>query len=353
MIQSSDLHNVHNVHPHYQIINGKRRCHTNRMSHEQHEAVKAHREARMALSNDDSNQRLFIGVVFHVLTPLTTRTQEEITSICKEILIVMNSGFSHSISPIQNIKSIEKGHLLTYDSSHWGIYEKQKQLSGSPNMEFLMAQKPLLSYIPFAHKHSGSDTKDMDYWDRLLKLQVSPAVDPRHLYNIWIVMDIKSVLLGYGNFPKVNFSEEDMSMDGFVYFLSPAPYDLHITAIHESGHVWGLNHLFNHDDITGQYDDGVEDTPYQDFPDFGPIWWQSQQWPFSVEKEKSKSYHLLMNYMGYVDDKCMYSFTKGQSHKIRHNALTVRSLWNLESSQVDGLRGGSPWVGVRLSLHRY
>src|SRR5579872_2356726 len=56
-----------------------------------------------------------------------------------------------------------------------------------------------------------------------------------------------------------------------------------------------------------------------------------------------------MNYMNYVDDSCMFSFTYGQAKKIRQTALTVRSKWNLEDSQVEGLRGGSPWVSVRIT----
>ncbi len=223
-------------HPHYHVINGKRRCLTHRMPKDQHDELQiAHQEARLAISLDQDSPTLSVGIVFHGLTPNTSKNYQEFVTLCQQILQVMNSGFNHAISPLQDIDAIEKGKFLSFDPLHKDLYQKFKNLSDSPRIEFLMAHKPLLSYIPFAHKHSGSDTSDMDYWDDLLKLQMSPAIDPEHLYNIWIVMDVTSVLLGYGNFPKVNPTFRDISLDGFVYFISPSPYDLHYTAIHESG----------------------------------------------------------------------------------------------------------------------
>lgn len=337
---------------HSHVNNGKRRCLNRKMAVDQHLALReVHDQARQARLNVVSDDEiLYIGVRFRVLTPDTNRTFSDALSVCQSILNMMNGAFGNKISPLHDTKSIERGALLDYHPHHRDIYEKQKQLAGSPNLQFLMAGSPTLDYVPSAHKHSGCDVKDMDYWDQLLKLQIAPAIDGEHLYNIWIVMDVKSVLLGYGNFPKVNPTPRDIALDGFVYFISGPPYHLHVTSVHESGHVWGLNHLFNHDEKTGEYEDGIEDTPYQDVPDFGPVWFKKEKWPSSVDKRTGeKSFHLLSNYMNYVDDDCMYCFTGGQARRIRDTALTVRAPWNLEKSQVEGLRGGSPWVSVRLS----
>ena len=335
---------------HSHVYNGKRRCLTGKMPIQHHQALKQiHREARLnSVGLVPDHEVIHVGVVFHVLTPVTSRTFQDAMDACQPILHSMKAGFGHAFSPMHNLEDIENGPLLRYDPMHSELFARYKKLAYSPNLDFVMAQKPRLYYIPFAHKHSGSDTQDMDYWDHLLKLEMAPAYDPEHLYNIWIVMDIKSVLLGYGNFPKINPTSKDIALDGFVYFLSGPPYDLHFTAVHESGHVWALNHLFNHDDRTGEYEDGIEDTPYQDVPDFGPMFFKSQKWPHSVDPRGNKSYHLLMNYMNYVDDKCMFMFTRGQCRKIRDTALTVRSGWNLQSSEAMALRGGSAWISARL-----
>lgn len=319
----------------------------------QHAALRelhtAHREARLASNVEmvPDEQILHVGVIFHILTPKTNRELRDVMPTAESILQMMNAGFSHAISPLHDLHAIEQGTFLQ-DAEHRELYRKHKNLACSPNMQFVLAEPVRLYYIPFAHKHSGSDVKDMDYWDQILKRQTAPAIRPHKCYNIWVVMDIHSVLLGYGNFPKVNPSPDDLALDGFVYFISPSPYDLHVTAVHETGHVYSLNHPFNH--IEGdEYDDGIEDTPPQNTPDFGPVWFKDSKWPSSiVKKTGERSYHLLSCYMNYVDDSCMFMFTKGQCRQIRDTALTVRSSWNLEQTELAGLRGGSPWVSASL-----
>src|SRR5439155_16004978 len=130
-------------------------------------------------------------------------------------------------------------------------------------------------------------------------------IEPATLYNIWVVLDVNTVLLCYGNFPKTKPTHHDIRMDGFVYFTSPAPYDLHFTAIHETGHWFAINHPFCHDANKNDYDDNVDDTPYQTAPDFGNVWEKSAPWP-SSEKNGYTFYHGLPNFMNYVDDSCMF-----------------------------------------------
>lgn len=333
------------VEGHFHVYNGKRRCITSRMQVDHHNALRdIHRAARLnpqAFVSDD--EILTIGVVFHLLTPNTSRELNDLTLTAHKILAMMNAGFGHGISPLHDLHAIEHGEFLQ-DGANREIYHRHKAVAYAPHVHFTMAGPPNMYYIPLAPRHSGSDVADMDKWDQLLKLQTAPARDPKQLYNIWVVFDIKSVLLGYGNFPKVEPTQQDLSLDGFVYFISPEPYHMHATAVHETGHVYGLQHPFNHTN-TDEYDDEIDDTPPQNVPDFGPVWSRKSKWPTSlVKKSGLYSHHNLSNWLNYVDDSCMFMFTKGQCQRIRETALTVRSNWNLTSAQVAGLQGGSPWA---------
>lgn len=336
---------------HFHTYNGKRRCITPRMSIDQHQTLRdVHRAARTSTPHAfaPDHEVLYVGVQFHFLTPNQKATPRDVMDKAHDIIHMMNAGFSHLISPLHNLHKIEHGDFLQ-DSHNRKIYHQHKKLAGSPNIHFLMVGPPELKYIPYAHKHTGTDSADMDYWDNLAKVQVAPARDPVSYYHIWVIGGIKSVLLGYGNFPKVNPTSEDLAMDGFVYFLSPAPYDMHATAVHESGHVFGLNHVFNHDEKSGCYDDGIDDTPPQNAPDFGPVWFRSNKWPSSMSLPNGhKAYHNISNFMNYVDDNCMFMFTVGQCRKMRDTLQTVRSSWILSQSQVDALR--NPWSSSRLKM---
>lgn len=345
-----------NVHPHYHLFNGKRRCLTPRIPLDHHQELRharhQSRQERVRSGTELSDHRtLHIGIVFHMITCDRRKNQSDVMPLIHDILKMMNGCFGHSKSPLHDLNWIESGDLLQIPG-HREIFEQYTRLATAANIQFLVARTPTLHYIPAQHQHTGSDQTDMDYWDRLLKVEISPAINPKQWYNIWVVMDVKSVLLGYGNFPKVNPTTEDIALDGFVYFISGAPYNLHVTAVHESGHVWGLNHPFNHDEVTNEYDDGIDDTPYQAVPDFGPVWFQKGSWPHSLWKG-TKHYHGLPNYMDYVDDNCMFMFTAGQVQKMRETALSVRSSWNLTENQVLFLQNGGTSPSHTFSTRRF
>lgn len=333
---------------HNSLYAGKRRCLTPRMPLEQHlELHAAHQECRTAQDFGTryipDDETIYIGTYFHFVTPNKSRTKADMIQIMQNILQVMNGCFGNTYSPLVNFNRVERGPFVTSSTHHQKLYESYKARACSANMRFLLAAEPSLDYINHSDlKHVGSDPEDMEMCDRLLKEEVSPAVDPRHLYNIWVVTDVKSVLLGYGNFPKVNPSARDLALDGFVYFTSPAPYHLHVTAVHESGHVWSVNHPFYHDMEKNEYDDNIDDTPFQRQPDYGAIWDKAAPWPHS-DQDGKKHYHGIPNYMNYVNDDCMFMFTKGQVRKIRDTANSVRRGWNLTAEQVRLLESGSPY----------
>jgi hypothetical protein len=333
---------------HFHVHGGKRRCLTPKMSAHEHARLRdVHEQGRTARIGIHDQQTLHIAVKFHVCAPSKPLAQSEANRICQDILNMMDAGFGYALSPQHDMREIEHGAFLRGDAMNQKRFYEYKELACSANMKFHFAEKPSLYVFGCAPKHAGSDSRTMNAYDALLKEKVAPPLNPNRIYNIWIVTGTKSVLLGYGSFPKVDPSERDLALDGFVYFISPAPYHLHVTAVHESGHVWGLQHPFNHNDDTGEYDDGIEDTPVQLTPDFGPVWFRPGSWPHSVNKHTGAiSYHGLPNYMNYVDDNCMFMFTSGQCRRIRDTALTVRSSWNLSATEVDALNGGSPWAAL-------
>lgn len=81
------------------------------------------------------------------------------------------------------------------------------------------------------------------------------------------------------------------------------------TLTHEMGHYLGLSHSWSDQ---GCEDDGISDTPLTDQAYYGcpPI------------GNSCGTPDLVMNFMGYADDPCMYMFTSGQALSMRYYVLT-------------------------------
>lgn len=136
----------------------------------------------------------------------------------------------------------------------------------------------------------------------------SDVVDPSKNLNIW-VCNIGNGILGYAQFPG-----DDPKTDGIV--VSPQffgtmgsaspPFNNGRTTTHEVGHWLNLRHIWG--DGNCSLDDFVEDTPISDGPNFG-----CPDYPIL----RCNSNDMTMNYMDYVNDNCMYMFTKGQRDRMR------------------------------------
>lgn len=122
--------------------------------------------------------------------------------------------------------------------------------------------------------------------------------------NIW-VCTLGGGLLGYAQFPNTGTA----STDGVVILntafgntgTAAAPFNKGRTATHEVGHWLNLRHIWG-DATCGN--DQVNDTPTQSTANYGC--------PTFPKPTCGNTSDMFMNYMDYVDDACMYTFSAGQ-----------------------------------------
>ncbi|WP_417619472.1 zinc metalloprotease [Oceanihabitans sediminis] len=133
-----------------------------------------------------------------------------------------------------------------------------------------------------------------------------PPVSPSTHLNIW-VCNISGGILGYAQFPG-----GPSQTDGVVVLYSSlpggsaAPYNKGRTLTHEVGHYLNLRHIWG--DGRCNRDDFVSDTPKSDAANYGCP---------SYPTVNCRSADMTMNYMDYVNDDCMYMFSKGQKSRMR------------------------------------
>lgn len=173
--------------------------------------------------------------------------------------------------------------------------------------------------------------------------------DPYKYLNIWVPEQIVDAILGYATFPtSLNFNP---GQDGVVCNgenfgrgngIPVSVYNLGRTATHEVGHWLGLAHTFS-GGCTGMTQsscefsgDNVCDTPPTASANYGCPNTQNT----CAETYPSDLNDMTMNYMDYVDDRCMYMYTQGQKDRMWFYLDNIRSqIWsgaNLSATGCDG-----------------
>ncbi|KAA1246272.1 zinc metalloprotease [Aquimarina sp. RZ0] len=136
----------------------------------------------------------------------------------------------------------------------------------------------------------------------------SNAIEPRNHLNIW-VCTIGGGILGYAQFPGDNINTDGVVISS-QYFgtegSAQAPFNKGRTGTHEVGHWLNLRHIWGDGNCTK--DDFVDDTPISGTPNYGCPNYPTMH---------CDSNDMTMNYMDYVDDACMYMFTKGQVERMK------------------------------------
>jgi len=142
-------------------------------------------------------------------------------------------------------------------------------------------------------------------------------VDTSQYMNVYLA-GIGQGLLGWATFP-TNQAEQP-GMDGVVVLNtslpggSAAPYDEGDTLTHEAGHWLGLYHTFQGGCVS--QGDLVFDTSPERFPAYGC--------PESRDTCNRYGTDPVDNFMNYVDDACMNTFTFGQCLRISQITAAYR-----------------------------
>lgn len=162
----------------------------------------------------------------------------------------------------------------------------------------------------------------MDDCNNILKPQT--IWDASRFLNLWSVDwgGSNENLLGYAQFPGGPASTDGVVI-GYKYFGSTgtvtAPFDYGRTATHEIGHWFGLFHIWG-DNVCG--DDLISDTPPQERDNSN-----CPSFPHNAFNScgSDANGEMYMNYMDYVNDRCMVMFTYEQAVRMNSTLYGPRA----------------------------
>jgi len=147
-----------------------------------------------------------------------------------------------------------------------------------------------------------------------------PGWDNTRYLNIW-VCHLSHGLLGFSSCPP-NFipATQDGCVIRYTAFgtngTATYPFNMGRTATHEVGHWLGLLHTWGDDGGACSGSDLIDDTPNQADANFGC--------PTYPHPTCSNSSDMFMDYMDYVDDRCMLLFTYGQNGRMDYVLYQLR-----------------------------
>lgn len=246
--------------------------------------------AGKALSKLDPDEEVTIWVVVNVLynTPAENISMAQI----KSQIDVLNEDFSATNSDIS------------------GTPSPFNAVTGNMKIKFKL------------NKVNRKYTKKTQWWgegdynDDMKKFSkggIDPT-NPSENLNIWVA-NIGEGVLGFAQFPGGPLSTDGVvvipSAFGREGYLMPY-YDKGRTASHEIGHWLNLKHIWGNN-YCGN--DNVDDTPKQYGPNFYCPTFPSPSTCNSVSNGPDGD--MFMNYMDYVDDACMFMFSKKQVKRSR------------------------------------
>jgi hypothetical protein len=182
--------------------------------------------------------------------------------------------------------------------------------------------------------------------DDAVKFAASDGADawPADRYlNVWVCH--LEDLLGYAQFPGGPAHTDGVVIDYRAFGTNgtaEAPFNLGRTATHEVGHWLNLFHIWGDDGAGCTGTDQVDDTPNQAGPNIG-----CPSFPH-VTCDNGPEGDIFVNFMDYVDDRCMVMFTVGQVERMHAALDEARSSFSVEGKpQLDPTAG---WLHTDLTL---
>jgi len=212
-----------------------------------------------------------------------------------------------------------------------------KPLVANVQIQFTLAQRdPGGNWTNGVERRSTTNASWSNPFDMSDYSMGGLAIWDRNSYmNFW-VGNIGGGILGITQPPGTGPASSDgmcilFNAFGRVGTLGP-PYDKGRTATHETGHWFGLHHIWGDDNGACTGSDLVGDTPNQAGENYG-----CPAFPHLDACSTTSPGVMWMNYMDYTDDACMYMFTQGQSTRI--NAILNTSRTALLTSMGGTLNG--------------
>ncbi|HEY0273491.1 MAG TPA: M43 family zinc metalloprotease, partial [Chitinophaga sp.] len=208
-----------------------------------------------------------------------------------------------------------------------------KPIIGHTHVQFCLAQRtpdgdPATGIVRVASNHTPFDVYDAAAAVKYTSEGGSDAWDTNNYFNIWVCR-LSSGNLGVATMPGQFFpAEQDgiaVDYTGFgIGGSARLPYNGGRTVTHETGHYFGMKHVWGDDDIDGvarcTQDDGIEDTPLQGKRTFG-----CPAFPALDACSPAAPGFMFMNYMDYTDDACMHLFTADQAAYMDNVWQTLRT----------------------------
>ncbi len=216
---------------------------------------------------------------------------------------------------------------------------------GMSEIEFCLASKD-----PEGNPTNGVTryATDLVFEDNNFFIMEETIWDNSLYLNIYVTSTIQD--LGFSPVPSTSYTIPPLwdaptvltaAFGGPGYATQPF-YDLGRTAVHEVGHWLGLSHVWGPTNGGCMEDDGMDDTPTQDQPNFAC--------PTHPLPDCGNPAVFFMNFMDYVNDECMLAFSADQVDYMHFIIEEVRpDLIGAHLTQCEDIVVPDPIVGTLLS----